>query len=255
MNYRGKFDLALSAKTSPMKLVNLFLYWLGAKERIAYVDSSWHRILINRPLPFDARKSKTLHQALKGLHMVAPELKEIPEELYPRLQIPDGFREKYRTCVTLKSPIVLVTASTTRPSSRFDVDRYVAILNSLYADYAFSVLVIGQSEDEKRARELVDKMKAPHQIHFPRNFDEFMVLLDLSDLYFVGDGGVAHIGAALGKREVVLYGETDPIEWHPLSKNVETFYHPHHVDQLSDSAIFHALRGKLEEVICGRNDL
>src|ERR1700733_3395601 len=84
--YRKKFDLAISAKTSPMKLNNLFLYWLKAKERIAYVDKSWHSLLINRPLPFDPIVTRTMHQALKGLKTIAPELEEVPKKFYPTLR-------------------------------------------------------------------------------------------------------------------------------------------------------------------------
>jgi len=88
--YRKEFDVAISAKTSPMKLANLFLFWLGAKKRIAYVDSSWHSKLINHPTPYHPSHARNLHQALKGLHLVAPELKAIPKECLPTLQIPEG---------------------------------------------------------------------------------------------------------------------------------------------------------------------
>jgi hypothetical protein len=44
---------------------------------------------------------------------------------------------------------------------------------------------------------------------------------------------------------VALFGETNPVEWRPLSTKVEVFYHPLHVDRLSDEAIFEALKRKL----------
>ena len=62
------------------------------------------------------------------------------------------------------------------------------------------VSIVGQKRDEHRAVAIAKCLKMDKQIHFPRNFDEFMVLLESADLFFVGDGGVAHIGAALGKR-------------------------------------------------------
>lgn len=255
--YRGQFDAALSAKTSPMKLMNCFLYWLKAPKRIAYVNSSWHSRLVNHPLSYDETAAKKLHQALKTLKMIAPELQEVPQEFYPRLSLPASIKSTYRSLLLPfdEKLILLASATTTRPASRFPVERYASLLNRLAKETPIHVLIVGQPQDEKRASSLAQKIEGSHSVHFPRNFEEFMVLLDASHLYFVGDGGVAHIGAALGKKAVVLFGETNPIEWAPLSKEVQTFYHPRHVEELPDEAIFNALKRKLVEVVCERNHL
>lgn len=250
--YRKKFDLAISAKTSPMRLTNFFLYWLKAKESIAYVDTSWHSRLVSRPLLYDPQVAQNLHQALKGLKTVAPDLEEVPEEFYPTLHVPDAIRQTYRTEPLSSDPIVAISASTTKPSSRLDVDRYAALLNHLHKCAPISVRIIGQSQDRERAQAIASRLRMPACVHFPRNFDEFMVLLDTSDLFFAGDGGVGHIGAALGKRGVALFGATSPVEWRPLSKKVETLFHPMHVDCLSYQVIFEALKRMR---LCGRNDL
>ncbi|MCH9626769.1 MAG: hypothetical protein S4CHLAM2_03970 [Chlamydiales bacterium] len=231
--FRHQFQCAYSAKTSPMKLMNFFLYLLKAEERFAYVDDSWHSRLVNRPLHFDS--GRMLHQAVKSLRLVDPNCKEVPEELYPVLTVP-------KNSCSLPSPTVLVSATTTRPASRLDTDRYAALLNRLHACKPISVLIVGQPKDASRAQALATQLNMHHLVHFPRNFEEFMVFLDAADYYFVEDGGVAHIGAALGKRGVILYGETNPIEWAPLSKKVTTFYHPVHVNHLEDEKIFEALK-------------
>jgi ADP-heptose:LPS heptosyltransferase len=250
--YRKKFDLAISAKTSPMKLTNLFLYWLKAKERIAYVDQSWHARLINRPIPYDALKAKKMHQALKGLRTVAPDLEEIPQEFFPTLHIPHAVRERYPVEPPSQHPVLLVSATTTKAASRLDEDRYAALLNRLHRFTPISVRIVGQKNDQMRAEAISIRLQMPNQLYFPRTFDEFMVLVGTSDLFFVGDGGVAHIAAALGKKGVALFGETNPVEWRPLSTKVETLYHPLHVDSLSDQTIFEALKRLMtQEVYCG----
>lgn len=235
--FRGAFDLAVSAKTSPMKLMNLFLYWLKAKESIAYVDSSWHSRLVNRPLFYDPVIMKVKHQALKTLKMAAPHLDEIPKELFPTLRVPPTEKP-----FNLSSPVVLASATTTRPASRFNSQRYASLLNRLHEEEPISVVILGQDQDQNRARQIADRLKAPYLVHFPRNFEEFMLFLDAADLYFVGDGGIAHIGAALGKPAVVLYGETNPVEWRPLGSKTETFFHPVHVDHINDEAVYQALK-------------
>ena len=254
--YRKRFATAISAKTSPMKLMNFFLFCLGAEKRIAYVDQTWSKLFINHPLPYDPEIAKTQHQALKGLKIVEPALQEVPEEFYPKLHVPQVIRERYPVPKDLNRPVVLVSATTTRPASRFDPARYAPLLNRLHKLFPFSVLITGQKNDRVRAEAIAAGLHMEHHVHFPRNFDEFMILLDASDLFFVGDGGVAHIGAALGKRGVVLYGETNPVEWSPLSKRMKTFYHPEHVNYLNDEAIFQALNENINKVRdCGRDNL
>lgn len=252
--HRGKYDVAISAKTSPMKLMNCFLFWLKASSSMAYTDHKWHSRLINHPLPYDKKRAKSLHQALKTLQILAPELEEIPEEFYPRITLDAKLKEKYLalTCPLKGKIVVCVSVTTTGLPSRFSLDRYAKHLNQLALETPFHLLIIGQPQDAERAEALSQKILGNYSVHFPRNFDEFMVLLDASDLYFVGDGGVAHIGAALGKKGVVLFGTTNPIEWAPLSRGMETFYHPEHVDALSDTVISGALRQKLDEVVCER---
>lgn len=240
--YRHEFDLAISAKTSPMKLMNLFLYWLKARERIAYVHVSWDRLLINRPITFNPSLARQEHQALKALRLVAPHLDAVPESLYPKIHLPKGLEEKYSDN-ELPQQVILISATTSNPASRLSPDRYGEILNTLYAQIRFTVLIVGQTEDALRVQSLVEKIRTPVKVCFPRNFEEFLVVLNRADLYFVGDGGVAHIGAGLGKRQVVLYGGVDPTNWRPLGRNIKTLFHPEHVEQISTEEILKNLQG------------
>lgn len=97
-----------------------------------------------------------------------------------------------------------------------------------------------------------EQLKMPHVCCVPQNFDEFMVLQSYCDLYFISDGGTAHIGAGLGKHLVVLFGSTSPILWAPLSKKAVCLYHGDHVNMIDDNQIFAALYAKFLEVESGR---
>ncbi len=254
-SYRGQFELAISAKTSPMKLVNVFLAALGAKKRLAYVNPRcWSRFLINYPITFDEDEAKTKHQALKALRMIAPQFQEVPENLFPKMHVDASLKTHYAR--PKNGIVLLLSASTTRPSSRLDERRYGALVNKLYSECGpFEVRLLSQEEDEPRAHALMAELKVPGALYFPRNFEDFIVLMDESDLYFVGDGGIGHIGAALGKHEVVLFGQTNPAEWAPLGgSRVETFYDRIHVNRLSDDEIYDALKRKMHEVISGREN-
>ncbi len=241
---KERFDMAISSKTSPMKLINFFLFVLGAKQRVAPIGNDWHRFLINKPLRFDEEEAKRVHQAVKILRTVEPSYNSVPEEFFPKIRVTAPHFNH-----ALEGPLLLLSASTTRPTSRFDPLRYSEIVNHVYEKSPFNVVLLSQKQDEPRARAIQERLRVPHLVCFPRSFDEFMVWLDMSDFLFVGDGGIAHIAAALDKRQLVLFGETSPIEWAPLSHQARIFYDPLHVNRLSDEVLENALT----EMICGRN--
>jgi len=241
LQYRHKkFDLAISAKTSPMQLMNVFLFALGAKKRAAYVDQRWSSKLINMPMEYEVQKMRGVHQALKTLRLVNPQLQAVPAAYYPRIDVP---------CQPAGPLRLLLSASTTRSSSRFDVLRYAQLVNRLGDEgVSFVVDLLGLPGDRLRAQAIASELKVPYQIHFPQSFSEFMSLVGRSDLVFCGDGGVGHIGAAMGKKMVVLFGETKPKEWGPLGPYVTTFYDPIHVNRLSDESIYQVLKTYADEL-------
>lgn len=245
LRYRKeRFDMAISGKTSPMKLMNFFLFALGARQRVAPVSKGWHRFLINRPILFDEKEAKHVHQALKALRTVEPTYNAVPEEFFPTIQM-----NTRPFAHQLEGPLLLLNASTTRPTSRFDPFRYSEIVNRVYNKAPFSVLLLGQKKDELRARAIAQGLRVPYLLTFPRSFDEFMVWLQMSDFFFIGDGGIAHLAAAMNKKQVVLFGETNPLEWAPLSHRAHCFYDPLHVNRLKDDL----LEDALTEMICGRD--
>lgn len=239
--YRKKFQIAVSAKTTPMKLMNFLLFCLHAEKRVAYVDpEKWHSRAVNVP-----KVVIQGHQALKTLKLIDPTFTTIPKEFYPKAHVSQSLKEKYPLSLPDK-PLLCISASNNRVASRLSIERHHLFLNQLKGD--FHVVIVGQKEDLERARALAKGLHASNSVHIPQNFEEFMVTLDACSLFFVCDGGVAHLGAALGKEQVVLYGCTDLQEWAPLTDKAALFYHPHHVDAIPEKEIQAALNQKLANI-------
>jgi ADP-heptose:LPS heptosyltransferase len=226
------------------------LFVLGAKKRVAVVDKSWHSKLINAPVFLP--NAATTHQAIRTLKMVAPHLESIPDYCLPKLKLPAAIEEKYQSTFMNKTSILLLSATTTKLASRLCPKRYAAIASTIANRYMLSIAIVAMSGDRKRAESIAEELSAPHQLHFPRNFDEFMVLLGKADLYFVGDGGVSHIGSGFGKRGVVLFGEATSDVWGPMSAKFQCLSHPVDVNQLTDNEIMDALSQQCEEVLSER---
>ncbi len=233
LHRREKFDLAISTKTSPMKMMNFFLFLLGAKKRVAVSGMGWSRKWITHPVV----PKEGIHQALKALRMEEPDMEEIPEDFVPKIKV-----ERKHSL-----PLLLMSATTTRVQNKLEEKRYAAIVNRLYLKRNFSVMLLSQEEDRRRAEIIKYHLNPPTEVFFPRNFDEFMLLLAQADLYFLGDGGVAHIGAALDKHAVVFFGDVLPEEWGPMSAKCLNFYHEWDVNYLSEEQLLEGLLLKYDE--------
>lgn len=144
LKYRKeKFDCAISAKIGPMKLMNFFLFAIGAKQTIAYVDGGWTSCLVNQNMPFDPHAAASLHQSLKTVKLLGYET--VDEAWYPKLSIPDQLLAKYPSPFS-KRPVILLSASTTNATSRIDPIKYAKLVNRLYEAFPFSLLLVGEKK-------------------------------------------------------------------------------------------------------------
>ena len=226
---RRKFDLLISAKPSPMKLVNLFLYFLSAKERIAYVDDAWHSKLINAPRVYFPGEER--HQMVKSLRLLDPTLESVPTHLIPRLNVEPGY--------VFSEPTLFISVSNHRLGSALDIDKMQRLINRLTK--RFRVIINCIPRDVKRAELLAEGLKIPSQVIATETFDQLMSLLASVDGCFIGDGGIMHLAAALNKPQVVLFGGTKIWEWEPLSDQAICLSDPHNVNFISEEKIQEAL--------------
>ena len=225
-----------------MRLMNFFLFCLGAKKRIAYVDHSWDGRLVNQGIFYYPDHNKEVHQALKVLRLIAPELKEVPKAFYPKMHVPQSLLEKYPYREGLRGPFLLISATTTQKNNRLDPEKYSAAVNKLYEQDHFSVLLISEKKDEERAVMIQKGLTAPSTLILPKNFESFIAAVGHADFLFVGDGGVAHIGAALDKPLCAIYGRISPQDWGPLSEKCELLYHREDVNYLREETLVEGLR-------------
>ncbi len=226
------FDLAISAKTTPMKLMNLSLCSLRAKYRMAYVENRWHDALINcprryiEPIPF--------HQALQAIHLIDPEMQELPRRLYPTLHSVDSQR-------LFAQKTLLISVSNNREGSLLPPKYLAQLLNDLATEIPFAVAISALPKDTLKAQEIASLLTMEHKIFSTKQFPHFLSLLKSADAIFAGDGGVAHLSAALQKPALHLFGGVKVSQWGPLSKQALTLSHPIHVMDIPKKQILQSL--------------
>ncbi len=215
---RRRFDLLISAKPAPMKMVNFLMQLLRAKRRIA--------------CPANYRKDPSTHQAVKTLQLLDPTLQEITPDLRPRLKMPP--LQKFP-----KGPVLFISVTNNRIGSTLDHDKYASILTAVKKP--FYLVINGEPKDRASAEALSSLIRIPHEIRLTASFDDFMSLIASSDAFLIGDGGVMHIAAAYDKPQVVLFGGTKITEWAPLSDRAKCLGDPHNVNFIPEADIIQSL--------------
>jgi len=229
---KTKFDLAFSAKTSPMKMMNFFLFALGARERRAYTDKSWDSCLINQKVPYEEMTG--LHQAVQVLRLLDPKIETVSPTLYPRLK---NVGQKKLA----ELPTLFYSVSNNRVGCTLSFHKTAYLLNSLHEKLPFCTIINSLPKDQEKAEQLASLLRCPYQIRPTANFSDFLEILNSCDVVFVGDGGACHLASALQKPTVALFGGTIFSRWRPLSDQAICFPTKDHVDMLPEDEILNAL--------------
>ncbi|MCC8458274.1 glycosyltransferase family 9 protein [Photorhabdus aegyptia] len=232
------FDIAISAKPTPMKLNNLFLWLLGAKKRYAVTQShQWHEKLINYPTC--PQHIKGYHQSLKILKTFDSEINKLSSELLPKIS------SQYLLPIKQHgSPTILFSVSNNRQSSCITHERIALIaqkIRNYFPDVRFIISTL--RHDRSHAEKLLAMIGDRTQIVECQSLHSFLSLLNSTDLIIVGDGGICHLAAALNKKLVTLYGVTKPENWAPLASENQcvTLYDPQNVNNIPLEDIYQAV--------------
>lgn len=214
LKFRKKaFDIAISAKPSPMKLNNLFLWLLGAKKRYAVVsDQSWHYKLINYPT--NQEDVNGYHQALKVLKTFSLDEQYLSPDLFPTITLDNTLTLKHG-----KKPLILFSVSNNRKSSLIKNENLTFLAKKISEKYPMAEFIISAlPNDTHLAEDLMLRIKKNCKIVTCDSLNSFLSLLSEMTLIIVGDGGICHLAAALNKKLVALYGVINPENWSPLAK-------------------------------------
>ncbi|PHM46178.1 putative ADP-heptose--lipooligosaccharide heptosyltransferase I [Xenorhabdus mauleonii] len=239
-----KFDIAISAKPTPMKLNNLFLWLLGAKKRYAVVsESQWHSKLINQPV--SKKQVNGYHQALKVLRIFSSNETELSPSLLPSITL-----DKKNHNSSINSPTVLFSVSNNRKNSLINNERLDLIAQKILIRYPKAEFIISSlNKDVFLAEDLKSRIGKNCKIVISSSLESFLTLLNDMTLIVVGDGGICHLAAALQKKLVALYGVTTPKNWAPLANknNCITLYDPENVNNIELDKIYNSIFSLLEK--------
>ncbi len=236
--WRGQYDAAIAAHTRPRSWVAWFLKAMAAQRQIAFVDKRRRFGHIHQTRPWTAEYEEAHHETYKLFQLVDPSCTQVPEWTRPRIQL----AEKMELDFGGDLPLVCVSISSNRKSCKLKLETWARCLNALH-DVRVAVSFV--ERDRREAEQLVSLLKHPARAVTTPSLRDLLRLLNSSQLVATGEGGVSHLTAALDKPQVVLFGETSPIQWAPQTERAAILSDPHDVNRIDPAHIEAALKGSL----------
>ncbi|MGV0999486.1 MAG: glycosyltransferase family 9 protein [Fluviibacter sp.] len=179
--------------------------------------------------------------------------------IYPDLQL----KEALRTGLPISffqsnKKIVGLNISARKPSQQWAAENFISLINKLIPE--FNCLLYwspgasnasGHPGDDEKANEILAAVGSMGVIGVPTaTLEELIAALDLQDVFVTADGGAMHLGAALSKPIVALFGDSDPEQWRPWGVP-QRILHPgsRNVHDISPDMVFSNLVDLLGEVV------
>ena len=232
---RRKFDLAVLFQNAFEAALIPFL--AGVPLRLGYATES-RQALLTHPLPLpDWRSSK--HEIFYYLYLVTA----LEQMLFGRsdvcesepdtsIQISESRKgeaaELLRAYgVSETEPVVAICpGSINSRAKRWPSERFAALADRLI-DSGRKVLLIGSKDEIDVSEDVIQRMRnQPVVLTGKTSLAQITGVLDRADLIVTNDTGPAHIGAALGRPTIVIFGPTNPLTTRPFAPNAEVLRHP-----------------------------
>lgn len=232
------FDLGICG-LEPRKSDHILL-WCLSKKTIAYIENNWHGRLITNGKRFV--KDNNRHQSDLSCGVYSDE--KVCSKDWPKLNLPVDSK-----CGEV--PSIYISTHNNRSNSSINLDKLVDVLSFVFSKRQFCLVVNGPAEVDFPLTSLKEKIGCEVRYVVTKNFDAFLHLLNECDLVFVGDGGVSHVAAWLDKPSVVLFGETLPEQWMPMSNKVEFLFAPKAVNDIKNEEIATKIIKQLDSLSAG----
>ena len=232
---RRQFDLAVLFQNAFEAALIPFL--AGVPVRLGYATES-RQALLTHPLPLpDWRSSK--HEVFYYLYLVTA----LEQLLFGRSDVcesePDASIQvsesrKAEAADLLRafgvneaeSVVAICPGSINSRAKRWPSERFAALADRLIESRR-RVLLIGSQDEIGVSEEVVRRMQnQPVVLTGKTSLDQITAVLDRADLIVTNDTGPAHIGAALGRPTIVIFGPTNPLTTRPFARDAEVLRHP-----------------------------
>lgn len=123
----------------------------------------------------------------------------------------------------LGKPLIGINLSARLPSQQWPAEKFIELIRQLKLQYHCvlfwapgSASNAGHPGDDEKATMVSAAFTQDEVTSLPtQQLGELIAGISCVDLLVTADGGALHIGAACGKPEVVMFGDSDSTQWYP----------------------------------------
>jgi heptosyltransferase-2 len=232
---RRKFDLAVLFQNAFEAALIPFL--AGVPLRLGYATES-RQALLTHPLPLPEWRDER-HEVFYYLYLVTA----LEQMLFGRSAIceaePDptiqiSAARKAQAAELLRAygvseedaVVAICPGSINSRAKRWPVESYATLADRLIESKR-RVLLIGSKDEIDVSEDVTRRMREqPIVLTGKTTLDQISAVLDRADLIVTNDTGPAHLGAALGRPTIVIFGPTNPLTTRPFAPEAVILRHP-----------------------------
>ena len=232
---RRKFDLAVLFQNAFEAALIPFL--AGVPLRLGYATES-RQALLTHPLPLPEWRHDR-HEVFYYLYLVtALEQmlfgRSVICEAEPDASIQISEARKAQAAELLRAygvseadaVVAICPGSINSRAKRWPAESY-ALLADRLIESKRRVLFIGSKDETDVSEDVTRRMRQkPIVLTGKTTLDQITAVLDRADLIVTNDTGPAHIGAALGRPTIVIFGPTNPLTTRPFAPEAVILRHP-----------------------------
>jgi lipopolysaccharide heptosyltransferase II len=214
-----KFDLGIDVRGEfPFAL----LMWLaGVRRRVGWSSSGGEFMLTDSaPLVRGRNETYSRFALLEALRFdVAP----LDWRLEPGAVASREIAERLARLSVDGKPLLALHIGAGTRAKRWPAAHWRELLGRIATEFDALVVLLGTSEDQPAAREILDGRDWPQVADWTGalNIVELAALLEQADVFVGADSGPAHLAAAMQTPTVVLFsGANDPRVWAPVGGHV-----------------------------------
>ena len=220
---REKFDLIFDLRSDDRGAYTSFLVSAPIRAALHYPGLSWRNRAFTHlvePLPNNERVYSAAEQSLRIVRGFG--IKETTT--IPKIYVSNKIKDKVAELINVEEIETTRGFITINPFSRWSykewgIDRWQQLLSLLWEKHKMPTLVIGSSEERRRAAELTSQANIPiHNFAGRTNLRELAALLQISRLHIGVDSAAPQIATAVGTPTLTIYGPSDWREWAPPGK-------------------------------------
>jgi ADP-heptose:LPS heptosyltransferase len=214
----GNFSLVIDFGPWP-RLNSIFAAFFNADQKIGFNSKSQFRHYV---YDIPVKHSSSLHEIDNFRNLISPLYHGKPHEpilsIIPTDNSTQLINQLGKYCIIHPWP-----GGYKSYMKEWPLNYWVELINKINTEFD-CIVITGAPSDSEKSAELFSFAKKKHEVSLVNlsgklNLQELVHFISASHLTISVNTGVAHIAAAVNKKQVCLHGPTNVLRWRPYNKN------------------------------------